>query len=69
MNDWTWVSFVGGEGKKFPAGTDLMGSFEIAIPIRTKPTADLKDKMNYKINIEMKSVLDNTWLTGDYPAS
>ena len=69
MNVWTWVSFVGGEGKKFPAGTDIEGSFEIPIPKGTKPTADLKDKMNYKINIEMKSLPDYTWLAGDYPAT
>lgn len=69
MNDWTWVSFVGGEGKKFPAGTDVEGSFDILIPKGTKPTADLKDKMNYKINIEMKSLPDYTWLAGDYPAT
>lgn len=66
FNDWTWVSSVGGQGRKFTAGKDVESSFEIAIPKRTKPTADLKDKMNYKINIEMKSVTDNTWLTGDY---
>jgi lysophospholipase L1-like esterase len=69
MNDWTWVSFVGGEGKKFPAGTDVEGSFDILIPKGTKPSADLKDKMNYKINIEMKSLPDYTWLAGDYPAT
>jgi lysophospholipase L1-like esterase len=69
FNDWTWVSLVGGEGKKFPAGKDIESSFEIAIPKGTKLTADLKDKMNYKINIEMKSLPDYTWLAGDYPAS
>ena len=69
MNDWTWVSFVGGQGKKIPAGTDVEGSFEIPIPKGTKPTADLKDKMNYKINIELKSLPDYTWLAGDYPAT
>ncbi len=69
MNDWTWVSSVGGEGRKFPAGKDVESSFEIAIPKGTKPTANLKDKMNYKINIEMKSVSDYTWLAGDYSAA
>lgn len=68
MNDWTWVSTVGGEGKKLPAGTDIEGSFEIMIPKGIKATADLKDKMNYKINIEMKSLPDYTWLAGDYSA-
>ncbi|WP_191963399.1 GDSL-type esterase/lipase family protein [Flavobacterium luteum] len=69
LNDWTWVSFVGGEGKKLPAGTDVEGSFDITIPKGTKPSADLKDKLNYKINIEMKSLPDYTWLAGDYPAT
>ena len=69
MNDWTWVSFVGGEGKKFPAGTDVEGSLEIPIPKGTKPTTDLNDKLNYKINIEIKSVPDYIWLAGDYPAT
>ena len=67
QNDWTWVSSVGGEGKKFPAGKDLEGSFDIAIPKGTKPTVNLKDKMNYKINIEMKSLSDFAWLAGEYP--
>jgi hypothetical protein len=69
MNDWTWVSFVGGEGKKFPAGTHVEGTFEIPIPKGTRPTADLKDKMNYKINIEMKALPDYSWIAGDYPAT
>ncbi len=69
MNDLTWVFFVGGEGKKFAAGTDVEGFFDIPIPKGTKPTADLKDKLNYKINIEMKSLPDYTWLAGDYPAT
>ena len=69
LNDWTWVSFVGGEGKKLPAGIDIVGSFDVLIPKGTKPTADLKDKLNYKINIEMKSLPDYTWLAGDYPAT
>ncbi len=69
QDDWTWVSFLGGEGKKFPAGTDVEGSFEIFIPKSTKPSADLKDKLNYKINIEMKSLPSYTWITGDYPGT
>lgn len=69
QDDWTWVSFVGGEGKKVTAGTDVEGSFDILIPKGTKPSADLKDKLNYKINIEMKSLPDYTWIAGDYPAT
>ncbi len=66
---WTWVSFLGGEGKKVAAGTDVEGSFVILIPKGTKPSADLKDKLNYKINIEMKSLPDYSWIAGDYPAT
>lgn len=69
LNDWTWVSFVAGQGKKIPAGTNVEGSFEIPIPKGTKPTTDLKDKLNYRINIEMKSLPDYTWLAGDYPST
>jgi lysophospholipase L1-like esterase len=69
LDDSTWVSFVGGEGKKFPAGTDVEGSFDILIPKGTKPSADLKDKMTYKINIEMKSLPDYAYISGDYLAT
>lgn len=69
QDDWNWVSFLGGDGKKVPAGTDVQGSFEILIPKGTKISADLKDKLNYKINIEMKSLPSFTWLAGDYPAT
>lgn len=69
QDDWTWVSFLGGEGKKVHAGTDVEGSFDLLIPKGTKPSADLKDKLNYKINIEMKSLPSYTWIAGDYPAT
>ena len=69
QDDWTWVSSVSGQGKRYPAGTNVEGSFEIFIPKATKPSADLKGKQNYKINIEMKSLPDYTWLAGDYPAT
>ena len=69
QDDWTWVSFLGGQGNKYPAGTDVEGTFDIVIPKGTKPSAELKDKLNYKINIELKSLPDYTWLAGDYPAT
>jgi lysophospholipase L1-like esterase len=69
LDDWTWVSNVGGQDKKFPAGIDVDGSFDILIPKRTKPSANLKDKMNYKIRMEMKSLPEYSWLSGDYPAT
>jgi hypothetical protein len=67
QDDWTWVSFVGGEGKNVTTGTDVEGSFDIFIPKGTIPSADLKDKLNYKIKIEMKLLPSYTWITGDYP--
>lgn len=69
QEDWTWVSFLGGEGKKHVAGNDVEGSFDILIPKGTKPSAELKEKLNYKINIEMKSLPDYKWIAGDYPAT
>lgn len=68
LDDWTWVSFLGGEGKNATAGTDVEGSLNIFIPKGTTLSADLKDKLNYKIKIEMKSLPDYTWIAGDYPA-
>lgn len=67
LDDWTWVSFVGGDGKNVAAGTDVEGSFDIFIPKGMTPSANLKDKLNYKIKIEMKSLPDYIWITGDYP--
>lgn len=69
LDDWTWVSFLGGDGKNVAAGTDVEGSFDIFIPKGTTLSADLKDKLNYKIKIEMKSLPNYTWITGDYPAT
>ena len=69
QDDWTWVSFIGGDGKIVTAGTDVEGSLDILIPKGTKPTADLKGRLNYKINIEMKSLHAFTWIAGDYPAT
>ncbi len=67
LDKWEWVSFVGGKDKNLPAGKDIVGSFEIFIPKGTKLTANLKDELNYKIKIEMKSLSDKQWITGDYP--
>lgn len=69
LDDWAWVSFLGGEGKNVAAGTDVEGSFDIFIPKGTTLSADLKDKLNYKIKIEMKSLPSYTWITGDYPST
>lgn len=69
LDDWTWVSFLGGDGKNVAAGTDVEGALNIFIPKGTKLSADLKDKLNYKIKIEMKSLPSYTWITGDYPAT
>jgi hypothetical protein len=69
LDDWTWISVLVGEAKKVSAGTDVEGSFDLYIPKGTKPSANLKDKLNYKINIEMKSLPDYSWIAGDYPAT
>lgn len=71
LDDWTWVSYVGGEGlNPAPAGTDVTGTFNITIPSDTKPTAELTGNLNYKINIEIKQYVeggDDNWIKGTYP--
>ena len=69
FNDFTYVSFVGGEGiDPAVAGTDVTGSFNITLPEGTTPTASLTGLQNYKINIELRDAADN-FVTGDYPAT
>lgn len=68
QNDWTYVSYVGGQGLDLAvAGTNVTGSFNITIPNGTTPTANLTGLLNYKINIELKSLPTFTWIAGDYP--
>jgi Secretion system C-terminal sorting domain len=68
QNDWTWVSFVAGQGLDLAvSGTDVTGSFNITIPSGTTPTANLTGLQNYKIDIQLKSLPDFKWLAGDYP--
>jgi len=70
LNDWTYVSFVAGQGLDLAvAGTDVTGSFNITIPSGTVPTANLTGLQNYKISIELKSLPSYTWIAGDYPAT
>lgn len=65
LDKWEWVSFLGGKDLNVAAGTDQEGSFDLFIPKKTKLTADLKEDLNYKIKLEMKS--GNEWICGDYP--
>ncbi len=69
LDDWTWISFLGGEGKNVVAGTEVEGSLDIFIPKGTTISANLKEKLNYKMKIEMKSLPNYTWITGDYPST
>lgn len=58
LNDWTYISYVVGHGLDLTvAGTDATGSFIITIPSGTSPTANLTGLQNYKIVIELKSLL------------
>lgn len=67
LNDWTWVSTVGGDQlDPAPGGTNLTGSFTILIPNNTIPTANLTAPQNYKIKIELKNS-SYVWITGEYP--
>lgn len=65
LDKWEWVSFLGGKNITVPAGKDVESTFEIFIPKKTRLTADLKDELNYKLKLEMKS--GNEWICGDYP--
>jgi rRNA maturation endonuclease Nob1 len=69
LDDWSFVSLVASKNLK-PAvvGTDVEGFFDILIPKGTKPTATLTGNLNYKIALELKTLSDNTWLVGNYPA-
>lgn len=69
LNDWTWTAeVVGVELANAVAGTDVTGSFDLAIPEGTAASVDLTGNLNYKINIELKQDPD-TWLTGQYPGT
>ena len=46
-------------------GTDVTGSFTLAIPANTTPTASLTGNENYRVILELKDASDN-WLAGNY---
>ena len=68
LNDWTYVSFLGGAGTPVAAGTDVTGSLYITIPDSTTLTADLTGLHNYKINIELQNSSFG-WVAGSYPSA
>ena len=47
------------------AGTDVTGSFTLAIPANTTPTTSLTGNENYRVVLELKDANDN-WLAGNY---
>jgi hypothetical protein len=70
LDDWDYVSYVGGEGiNPLPKGTNVTGTFNITIPSNTTPTADLIGNLNYKINIAIREVSGDVYITGDFPAT
>ena len=69
LDTWSWISYVGGQYRTAPPGTDVTGSFSITIPATTLPSDYLPGKLNYKILIEMKNPATNSWITGAYPAT
>ena len=68
-NGWEWISYVGGDYRVVPSGTDVEGTFSFIIPTATTPSADLTGNLNYKIIFEMKNPTTNAWITGVYPAT
>ena len=47
------------------AGTNVTGSFTVAIPGDTTPTTGLTGNQNYRVTLELKDA-SNNWLAGDY---
>lgn len=69
LDEWTWnANVASAELPTAVAGTDVTGSFELAIPDNISPTADLTGNLNYKLKIELKQDA-NTWLAGKYPGT
>lgn len=65
-NAWDYISTVGYlELDPAVAGTDVTGTFTIAIPGDTTPTSALTGNENYRVTLELRDAMNN-WLAGDY---
>jgi len=68
-NNFTYVSFVGGQGlNPAPAGTDVVGTFNIPIPSGTTPTANLVSPQNYQLRLELRNPA-GAFLKGAYQSN
>jgi Secretion system C-terminal sorting domain len=66
VNAWDYISTVGYvEVDPAAAGTDVTGTFTVAIPAETTPTSSLTGNENYRVTLELKDAGGN-WLAGDY---
>lgn len=66
INPWDYISTVGYvELDPAAAGTDVTGTFTVAIPAETTPTSSLTGNENYRVTLELKDAGGN-WLAGDY---
>ena len=66
VNDYDFISTVAfTQLDPAVAGTDVTGSFTLAIPASTTPTASLTGNENYRIILELKDA-SNNWLAGNY---
>ncbi|WP_310560336.1 T9SS type A sorting domain-containing protein [Flavobacterium sp.] len=66
VNAWDYISTVGYvELDPAVAGTNVTGTFTVAIPAETTPTSSLTGNQNYRVTLELKDAGGN-WLAGDY---
>ena len=69
VNAWDYISTVGYvELDPAVAGTDVTGTFNVAIPAETTPTSALTGNENYRVTLELRELKDagSKWLAGDY---
>jgi hypothetical protein len=67
-DSWKQVSEVVGSWKVLETLGSGSGTFKLAIPKKTKLTADLVAPQNYKIKVQLQTD-KGVWLAGDYPAT
>jgi len=65
VNEWDYISQVAYIQTAAVIGTDVTGTFTVAIPAATVPKANLSGNENYRFKLELfKS--GNVWVKGDY---
>jgi Secretion system C-terminal sorting domain len=65
VNPWDYISQVAYKQTNVTAGTDVTGTFTVAIPAATVPKANLTGNDNYRLRLELFKT-GNVWVKGDY---